>query len=142
MNLTYYQKGDIYMIPIREGDECGKPIVEEDYSSELSWSIRDGNDILACFGICPMDEEGVGEMWAFISDDMRGHGLYLIKTVKAILDFVMESGKFHRLESIVRADREEYVRFSQMIGLRVEGVMEKATANKQDMYMFARVSDD
>lgn len=129
------------MIPLRDGDSCGKPLVEEDYSSDLSWSIREDDNILACFGICPMDEEGVGEMWAFISDDMRGHGIYIVKTITAILDNVMESGKFHRLESIVRADREEYIRFSKMIGLTVEGVMRKATANKQDMVMFARVSD-
>lgn len=128
-----YKKGDVFRINVREGDTWGGDVEEYDGPA---WSLVEGETVLASFGICKI-EEGIGHLWAYISEDAKGHGRTMIKFGRKVIGMAMSN--YHRLQSNVRADKEEYVRFSEMLGLEKEGLLRKATADKRDLWVFSKV---
>jgi hypothetical protein len=129
-----YQSGDAYKIRLREGDNYGYDEVAE-YDGP-GWSLVKDDEVIASFGIYEIDE-GIGHLWAYISDSARGHGRTLIKFGRRVINLAMDN--HHRLQSTVRADKDEYVRFTEMLGLSKEGLMRKATNNQMDLWMFSKV---
>jgi len=47
--------------------------------------------------------------------------------------------KLHRAHAFVRKDNKEYVQFSKLMGMNIEGVMVKASPEKTDLLMVAKV---
>ena len=129
--MSLYKKGDMQRLSLRDGDDMGIYPKEEDYTGGVMLSIKDTetDDVLACWGVYPVGPFH-GELWAFVSDKIRGHGLWLVKSVRQYIDDLIDSGYYHRLESIVRADSPEYIRFSKLLGLNPVGKY------REDEYLF------
>lgn len=133
-----YEDGDVFAVRLRDGDPLGSPVC--DYPGP-AWSLKSGDEVLMCFGI-HLVGAGSGMLWAFFSDEARGHGLKIIKFAKPIIDGAFEKYRYHRIQAIVRADREEYQRFIELFGFEKEGLMRQATANRQDIWLYSRVLED
>jgi len=138
VKFYHYQEGDVFRINLREGDTLGG--VAEEVAGP-AWSMKDeeGN-VLLSFGILPSSET-VGNLWAFISDDARGHGIKMIKFGRAVVEHGLTEKGFRRIQSIVRADRPEYQRFTEALGFTKEGLMRKAAPNGDDLWLYSRVSE-
>ena len=134
--LYPYVQGDLYEIDMRAGDDIGDEVREH---PGPSWTLKDEGEVLACFGICNI-YGGVGTAWAFVSDKARHHGASLPKAMIAKLKECFDVMKFHRLQTVVRPDMKEYLRFVELIGFEREGLMRKATPRKQDVLLYSMVN--
>jgi RimJ/RimL family protein N-acetyltransferase len=133
-----YQQGDVFELEIREGDDYGTSTIYEYDDDVLSFTLEvDGTPVM-CWGIVEADQ-GVGHLWAYISDAARGHGLTIVKFARRVINNAIRF-MFHRIQATVRADDEEYTRFIELFGLNKEGLMRKATVNQMDLWLYARVN--
>jgi RimJ/RimL family protein N-acetyltransferase len=131
-----YEEGDIYAIKLREGDAMGTAVKKYDGPG---WTMLIDEKPVACYGVGNVDGR-VGFLWAFISDEARGHGVKMIKEGRKMINHALADLGFERVQSIVRADRPEYKRFSLALGLECEGLLRKAADNGQDIWLFAKVT--
>ena len=136
MSFVPYRIGDVFQLTLRENDDYGTETIYEYDDNDVAFTLLVDDQPAACFGIVEADK-GVGFLWGYVSDRANGHGKYMIRFLKGVLDRAM--GRYHRLQSNVRADRKDYIRFSELLGLEKEALMRKATANKMDLWLFARV---
>lgn len=131
-----YEDGDVYAVKIRLGDPLGAPVVE--YPG-VKWTMTVNGEPAAVAGIMN-GGPGIGMLWAFVSDDARGHGKKIVKFIRPKLDFAFKEMRYHRLQAIVRVDRPEYQRFIELLGFEKEGLMKKAAFNQDDLWLYARVN--
>lgn len=137
MDVRVYQQGDIHKLPIRSGDlfDC---IPESVIMSGMANSVFIDGEIAAVGGVIPL-YRGVGTLWSYISDRMRGHGMELVKFLRREIPKVMDNLGMHRLHVTVQCHLDEYVRFSHLLGFKTESIMEAASPDGRDMYMMAIV---
>ncbi len=129
-----YEEGDVYRLDIREGDTIG--VILQDFPTP-GWTMFSETDILACGGIVQAGG-GVGNVWAYISDKARGHGVSLLRFSRSAMDRALSIMLFHRLQTVVRTDRPEYERFVELLGFEKEGRLRKATSTQEDLFLYAR----
>jgi len=131
-----YTAGDSYRVRVRAGDALGGNLADND---ELAWTMMEGDEVLACGGIFTI-EKGIGFLWAYISDEAKGHGRSLIMHSRRMVAGAVKNGCF-RVQAVVRADKPEYERFIELVGLSKEGLMRKATPERNDLFMYAKISE-
>lgn len=140
LELVEYEQGDVYRVKIRLGDPLGGSVTD---LKQPAWTLLDeeGNALL-CFSILPEGTSGIATFFAYVSDDARGHGHYMLKTGRRIVERSFKHLNLHRIQAIVRADKVEYQRWIELLGFEKEGLMRKAAANKSDVWLYSRVSED
>lgn len=97
------------------------------------------NSFLAFGGIIPL-WEGVGEMYSFITDEMKKR--YPIQLHKAAKYFIKEAQPkfgFHRIQLGVEAGDFVGYRWAKALGFSNEGAMYKYTPDKKTFLRFAKV---
>lgn len=132
-----YRKGDVFELELRVGDDYGSKQIYEYEDDVIAFTLLEDDKPIMCWGIVEM-LPGVGHMWAYITDEARGHGIAIVRHGRRIIDRTLGT-IFHRLQSNVRADSEEYMRFTELFGFEKEGLMRQATADRKDLWMYARV---
>jgi RimJ/RimL family protein N-acetyltransferase len=132
-----YEENDVYAVKLRAGDAMGTAVMK--YDGPAWTMVNDKDEPIACYGVSPITEK-IGFLWAFISDEARGNGIKMIKEGRKMINHALSDLGLHRVQSIVRADRPEYKRFSLALGLECEGLMRKAADNGQDIWLFAKVT--
>jgi len=137
MVVKGYKKGDLAKIKMRLGDDMGS-YSEIAIMSGHSFTFYMNDEPVATMGVINA-YTGVGGVWCVISDGVRGSGFEFCRRAKWLLNNTMRLMKIHRAHAFVRRDNIEYVRFSQLMGMRVEGVMVKASPEKTDLLMVAKV---
>ena len=136
VKFHHYEEGDVFRVKARDGDDLGGEFQEV---AGPAWSLKDDdNNVYLSFGLLPSNEGKIGNLWAVVSDDARGHGIKMIKFARAVIDHALKEKGFARIQSIVREDKPEYYRFSQAVGLEAEGLMKKAAPDGGNLYLFAR----
>lgn len=131
-----YQQGDWLKVMVRTGDQFATELSEGFMLDGTAGTVYDGDEVIAVGGIASL-YDGVGHVWAFISDRARGHGPWMVRQVRKMIPIIMKNMNLHRVQCHVRADKPEYLKFARLIGLKPESVMEQAAPDKTDMVMFA-----
>ena len=111
-------------------------IAVSEYRYELStlWRNDDIIGIAGLFNIRP----GVAELFMLPSILVDKYPLEFFKATKDMVEFCMRD--YHRLQLTVDAEWKLGKKWARMLGFTEEGLMKAYSANKQDEYMFARVS--
>ena len=137
MDVRVYQQGDIHRLPIRSGDlfDC---VPESVIMSGMANSVFIDGEIAAVGGVIPL-YKGVGTLWSYVSDRMRGHGVELVRFLRREIPIVMKNLGLHRLHVTVQCHLDEYVQFSRLLGFEIESRMKAASPDGRDMYMMAIV---
>ncbi len=134
VSVEPYAAGDVYRIQVRLGDPMGGPLTE---CSGAKWSMKVDGKIVACIGLQP-EYDGVGNLWAYISDDARGHGREMFRAGARFINGMFEMG-YHRIQCVIRKDRPEYARWIRLFGFKEEGCLIQATTDRKDVFIYAKV---
>lgn len=130
-----YEEDDVFKVKIRLGDPLGA--VVGNYPGP-AWTMEKDGRVIAVMGITAVSG-GIGLVWSFISDEARGHGKMMVKFAREKMKFALTEMRFHRLQAVVREDRPEYQRFAELMGFQKEGLMRKACANGDDLWLYSRI---
>ncbi len=108
-------------------------IAEKGYT----WSMVESGRVLAMAGVMPL-WKGVGEAWSLMTPEALQHGTALhLKAVK-VLKSLFNQG-WWRIQTTVRADFGEGLRWAERLGFKDEGLMEKYGPDSKDYIRYARV---
>lgn len=77
-------------------------------------AVEDGQ-VIGCAGIV-IGWPGVGFAWMCLSDKMNGHGTFLVRTVKNVINDATRALGLHRLEAVCLADSARNQRFLEALG--------------------------
>jgi len=81
---------------------------------------------------------GVGDCWAVVGNSARGHGLWLTRTCRSLLNqFSFELG-LHRVGISVKATQAENLRWAKRLGFEFEGVEALAGPEGEDLIRMVR----
>lgn len=129
------QPGDVEQLKVRPGDALGVPPKDE---VGFGWTMKKGGRPIGCGGFFTISE-GVGMVWVILSDEVRGHGKKLCQFARDATQIAFEEMGWHRIQSAVRCDKPEYQRWAELMGFEKEGRLRKATPDKVDLFLYARV---
>lgn len=99
--------------------------------------ICDGR-VIACGGVYVL-WEGVGQVWLLPSKHLSRYPVAAVRTIKRMLDAMVESHNFHRLQAIISTKLDVGPRWIEMLGFTREGVLGKYTPQGTDYLMYARI---
>ena len=81
----------------------------------------------------------VAEGWVIASNDMWKYPLGVAKAIKKDFARVAKENNITRVQSAIRKDFKEGLRFAEWLGLEKEGLMRKWGFDGSDQYMYARL---
>ena len=81
----------------------------------------------------------VAEGWVIASSDMWKYPLGVAKAIKKDFARVAKENNITRVQTSIRADFKEGLRFAEWLGLEEEGLMKKFGFDGSDQYMYARL---
>ena len=105
-----------------------------------TWTVLVDNVPVALYGFAE-SSPGVYDLWGVGTEELRGHGVALVKHVREILVLAFELLEVHRIQTTCRTDRPEYVRFIELFGFQREGVMRQLAPDRSDLIIFSKVKD-
>ncbi len=99
-----------------------------------------GNEIIGCAGVTIV-WEGFGIAWVVVSKSIEAHGLWLVKTIRHVLNDIIRSCNLHRVEAAVIEGNEINQRFIEMLGFVREGsVARYYTSNQRNVIRYERIN--
>lgn len=115
-------------------------VLTEDYANALvaqsavGWAgLLDGH-VVGCAGIAEC-WPGRAEAWTLLAPDAFDVFRQIHRTVRDVL----ADCPWHRVEMKVDADHAAAVRWAEHLGFEREGLMRKYTADRRDVYLYAKV---
>ena len=81
----------------------------------------------------------VAEGWVIASSEMWKHPIGVAKAIKKDFARVAKQHNIKRVQSAIRKDFKQGLRFAQWLGLKEEGLMKKFGFDGTDQYMYARI---
>ena len=79
------------------------------------------DQVIAVFGM-KVRWAGVADVWAVVGEDARGHGLWLTRQARQLLDQFTQELALWRVGALVREDVVENRRWLEALGFEFEGV--------------------
>jgi len=129
--MREYEYGDLINFKARDGDYLNYDASYQADSTTYTL-INEANKVVAVMGLIIL-HEGVAGVWAVISDDARGHGIAVTRYARKLIKRWIHNYVLHRIQTVVRVDREEYKRWIRLIGFEYESTMRKVSPDKRDM---------
>ena len=81
----------------------------------------------------------VAEGWVIATSDMWKYPLGVAKAIKKDFEKVAKENNITRVQSAIRKDFKQGLRFAEWLGLKEEGLMKKFGFDGTDQYMYARI---
>jgi RimJ/RimL family protein N-acetyltransferase len=106
---------------------------ERNLIGSIAASLFYNDEFLGCAGIKQL-WKGVGEAWFFMAPEAMKHSRAIARLVFKQLKSMRQ---YHRIQATVEADFKEGIRFMEFLGFKIEGLLEKYTADAKDSLMFA-----
>ena len=97
-----------------------------------------GNDPIAIAGINSL-WDGVAEGWIVIGKQSKSHRFAIAKTVKLMLQKMINDNNLFRLQASVCLKDEKAIRFTQWLNFTEEGIMRKFGPDGTDYMRYAWV---
>jgi len=99
---------------------------------------RDGT-VLCCAGIIPQ-WSGRAITWSFLSEDITPKDmLFVTRQVKSLLDSVQLLPMYRRIETTVKNDFWQGIRWAGILGFIPEGILRCYDPHGNDYIMYARI---
>ena len=135
MEVRIYREGDDKRMTFRRNDSWGVNREQLLYMATQcpSWTFFIDGKPLMIFGAWPL-WKGAWEAWAMPTDDLRGHGLAVIRTMRHAIELFKQRDDVDRLTCMVREFDTEYQKYMRLLGFRIEYVLDKAYDGKYDIY--------
>lgn len=83
--------------------------------------------------------EGVADVWAVVSDDVRRRPLEFHKRILQLIETGVEKLGLRRIQMTVHEDHEEGHRWAKSLGFRDEALLRKYGPLGTDMVLYARI---
>ncbi len=130
MRIRDYHDGDLTWIRKRVDFLHGQTGMNDARLAALScaWTITQ-DFYPVCVTGCFKLFENVWHCWMIVSDDVRGHGLAIVRRCRAILKLACEANHIKRLTANVDAGNEENLGFARLVGFEVEYIQLDAGPN-------------
>ena len=81
----------------------------------------------------------VAEGWVIATNEMWKHPLATAKAIKKDFARVAKEHNIQRVQTGIRKDFKQGIRFAEWLGLEREGLMKKWGLDGSDQYMYARI---
>ena len=81
----------------------------------------------------------VAEGWVIATSEMWKHPIGVAKAIKKDFARVAKENNITRVQSAIRKDFKQGLRFAEWLGLEEEGLMKKFGFDGTDQYMYARI---
>ena len=84
--------------------------------------------------------EGVAEVWIIMRQGSNAkHKFFMLRNIKKYLDETIKRKNYKRIQSTVRADFAEGIRFAEWYGMHSEGLMKQYGPDGKDYLRLARI---
>lgn len=91
-----------------------------------------------CMGMVKASDH-TAEGWMIVNENLRNkYAKTMTRAVKQWIDCTMQSEGLHRLQITIESSKARYVFWSECVGFKVEGKMEKYDDHGNDYYLMAR----
>ena len=127
-----------YILSFGEVENYSKEYDTKDLVCEDSWTGFYLGQPIACGGIQRM-WEGVAEVWIIIQHGKNRHKFFMLKNIKNKLEETIKLRNYKRVQSTVRADFEEGIKFAEWFGMTSEGLMKHYGPDGKDYIRLARI---
>ena len=110
---------------------------EYERKNEFSFTIFEGDKILACMGVYKY-WEGRGEVWSVLDQNSREHFIKVHNVGKQLI----KNSRMRRLEATVDSAFAAGHRWMRLLGFKKEGEMKKFYPDGADVTVYARIKED
>lgn len=100
-------------------------------------ALIDGK-IIMVGGILPI-WDGVGEVWAYITEDVRKNLIESYRCLSDMFDVLIKEKQLRRVEAHSRADFPAGQNMLEHLGFKYEGCKEQHTRDGIDVYMYGKI---
>lgn len=98
-------------------------------------------DIYACAMGLVMHSQRTAEAWVLMNEQARyKHAKTILKTVREQLDIYEISLSLHRTQLTIEFSKASFVRWSELLGFKMEGLMRAYDDFGNDYFLMARVN--
>lgn len=140
MRVRPYRLGDLEHIVRRPHDDFGPESWEntkQQCDEHPTYTFEDDGIPVAVIG-CELIWTGVFNVWAIVSDQVRGSGLQLTKTAKELLEGHAKAAKAWRAQTVIKQDIPENIKWIELLGFKRESVMYRAAPEGTNLLMYVR----
>lgn len=106
---------------------------------ETALTAMYGDDVFACGGVTTR-WKGTGEVWTLNSPIVKDYPLLFHKLMLRWLETIRKYHGLRRIQAVVEADNDTYVKWIELLGFKREGLLRKYYDGK-DFYMYAKVEE-
>ena len=82
---------------------------------------------------------GVAIVWALLTDEIIDRPLSLCKGAHRWMDYIVKRENIHRLQTLVQPEHDAAQRWAHWLGFQREGLMERASPQGTDLWLYARI---
>lgn len=111
-------------------------LVALEQSGPAYTAMIDG-DVVGCAGVI-LSWRGCGEVWSVLADEAKLYPLFLHRSVKRMLNMIIEEHELHRVQGIVINGVEKGHAWMRRLGFKSEGLMKNYTPDKDSAWRYAR----
>ena len=104
-----------------------------------SFTIHDDDTIIAIGGIYAL-WRGVGASYFIASNKLLEYPFFVAKKTKIEFHRIIKERDYHRVQSPVRTDNPQAIRFVEWLGMSRESLMKELGENKENFYMYVLLS--
>lgn len=102
-----------------------------------AWTLWHEDKIIMCGGVICGGWPGIADVWLIPSPLINQWPLGAVKVTKAYLDGAIKDLRLHRVQATIE---EKDVKWIEVLGFEREGKLRKFGPNKEDKYIYARIS--
>lgn len=108
-------------------------------NSRPSLTVVHQGHYLAAFGLYPI-HDSVAQAWMLVNPEFRHkYAKTILRLAKQELDRWQISEAFNRVQITIEFANAGFVRWSELLGFQMEGLMRKAGQDGQDHFLMARI---
>lgn len=100
--------------------------------------LAPNGEIVGLMGVVKM-HEGVGHLWSVMTPKIATYAKSATRIFKKVLKYIINIHSLHRIQCEVLAKERSWIRWLQIFGFEIEGVMEKYTTDKQNVIRMAYI---
>lgn len=132
-----YRDGDLEAVDARFEVMTPELFTPAQLASSDMYTLTFGDEVVAVAGhtiVWP----GLGEAWFHVSDEIRGHGPWIVKTVKMLLERSQKENDVRRTNALIHEDRPEYIKWCELLGFVGESYMAQAAPDGKGLFLMVK----
>lgn len=121
------------------GDYLARPLLEAYVKAGPSYTLKVGDIYAAAFGMVMLSKR-TAEVWMLVNEEARHRfAKTILKAARKQLDIAEISQGVHRTQITIEFSKASFVRWSELLGFKIEGLMRAYDDLGNDYFLMARV---